>query len=235
MHKSGLSSRGIGAHRFFKPRLGQLSGSSKINEWSRVIGADSASVLSLVSPAHAMRLMDKVGGNASQFRNPPANELTLRVMVDRLFHRVIYPEPVDSRRAGLHLNLAEVNTGFKVEKVPGKMDGRSTPMQPERVAGDAHKHGSHAEIEPASRPERAHTSIDHGPSGMTGGPRLKKLVSEVVFAQPIQRSIQILVLQSRLIFELLHEVASPPKATLESLEVLDEALLGWRLPGWAGQ
>ena len=81
------------------------------------------------------------------------------------------------------------------------------------IAGEAHEHGTHAKVDPASGNECAHAGIDHGVASVTCCPCL--VVRFVVFrlAEAIIGVVEIFEFDPWFVFELLHEMTMPPQAS----------------------
>ena len=114
---------------------------------------------------HEMRLRKQLGGDILQFRDPLLDEAPLRVLVDDLLCGRIHPESVDTGGSSLHLMLRPVNTWLVVDKETRKPKPDGSPMKPQIVTRKAHEHGAHPEVDPPTRVQSAHASIDHGKPG----------------------------------------------------------------------
>ena len=88
------------------------------------------------------------------------------------------------------------------------------------VAGKAHDHGSHAEIQVPCFRKRAHASVDERVSRLPCLPSLEELRVPGVCPEVVIVTGEVLGVDGGLVLELLHEVAVPAEASREGAESL---------------
>lgn len=157
-----------------------------------------------------------VGGiQLCEFGNPGADKGAIRVVVFALLYGIVDAEGVDTGNAALHLDLREVDAGFVVNKLTGEEIFEQTPVEPKVVGGKGDEHGSHAEIDPATRFECPHTGIEKRIAGFTVLPGAVVRQVVAVGAQVIAEGMETVVFNAGFVFEFLHEVAVPMEAAEE--------------------
>ena len=102
-----------------------------------------------------------------------------------------------------------MNAGFKVEEVFSQKQRRWSPMKPQMIGSERDKHGSHTEVDPAVLVQGSHAGIDHRIASLSGAPRIKVALAELILAQPIVGTAHVLEFDRGLVLQFLHEVAMP--------------------------
>lgn len=128
----------------------------------------------------------------------------------------------------MHLDLRPMNAGFVVDEEAGEVESGVAPMEPKVVTGEAHEHGSHAEVNPAGGVQGPHASIDHGEAGAALAPGGESGIVPVGVGsvELVAGASKIEELEVGGVFELLHEVAVPAEAAGERFEGTFPAQVG---------
>ena len=98
-----------------------------------IIPPEVAARFFLYGFGHLMRFGEVDRGDFREFREPAPDKNPVGILIDRLLDGRIDADRIDAGHARLHLELAEVNAGFEVEKAPREMQGGPPPVQPEMV------------------------------------------------------------------------------------------------------
>ena len=144
----------------------------------------------------------------------------------RLFGGRIHAQRVDAGGAALHLHLAPMDAGLVVQKLARQKQACLPPVQPQVVAGKAHEHGPHAEVEPAGRNQRSHARVHHGVASTTLAPGGEAGVVEVVLAQAVAYTGKVAKLNAGLVFKLLHEMAVPAQPPCKAAQRIGQCAVG---------
>ena len=189
------------------PLLRFPGGCGRLHQRQGVVDPEHTARVGLGREGHRPGFMQVHHGHPRQFRQPLAQEQALGVVVLALLDRVVDPDRVDARGAGLHLALAPVDAGLVVHEQARQHQAAVPPRQPELIAGHRHQHRPHAEIDPARGDQGPHAGIHERQAGAPRGPGRQSL--RLAGPQAGGERVQLLELQIRLAFQLLDEVAVP--------------------------
>ena len=130
---SGFLPRLPASSKLIHPCPRTVVGAGMINDWGGIVLPDPATVERLLHESQRFGFEKQRHRNSLQFRDPPANEVSTRILVLCLLDRRVDPHGVDPGDAALHLDLAVVNTWLVVREEPGEVVGWFLPVIPEMV------------------------------------------------------------------------------------------------------
>jgi hypothetical protein len=120
-----------------------------------------------------------------------------------------------------------VDARLVIEELAGQPQADRPPVQPQRIGGDRHQHGAHAEVDPAGLAQHGGAGIDQRPAGAPGGQGREMGRVPVVFTQAVVAAVQVAEFERGLAFQFLDEMAMP-------VQPADEGLQAGAMPAGAG-